>query len=110
MTEAQISREIQRFMKALGFAVYSTEQGYRHERGGTRTSAGIPDLIVLGHGFCLFVEVKRPGGKLRPSQAAFRDEVNDLKYTGDIDWGMWTDVREAWDWCVEQGIVEEGTP
>lgn len=103
MSERQISREIVTFLRSIGFAVWSTEQGWRKERGGTRTTAGYPDLIVIGHGRLLFVEVKRPGGKLRPAQEAFRDECS----ANDVPWAMWTDVREAWDWCVEEGIIEE---
>ena len=103
MKESAISREISDFLRTIGFAVYSTEQGYRKERGGTRQTPGIPDLILLGHGFTSFVEVKGPKGKLRPSQEAFRDECT----ANGVSWHCWRDVREAWDWAVELGIIEE---
>jgi predicted type IV restriction endonuclease len=103
VTESAISREIQAFLRSLGFAVWSTEQGYRPDRGGTRTSAGVPDLIVIGHKRLLFVEVKGERGKLRPSQQAFRDEC----LVNGIPWALWRDVREAWDWCVTEGIIKE---
>lgn len=46
----------------LGFVVYDTSQGYRAERGGTRTTPGIPDLILLHRdpALVLFFEVKPP--------------------------------------------------
>jgi hypothetical protein len=48
--------------QALGFVVYDTSQGYRAEPGGTRTTAGLSDLILLHHNppLVLFFEVKPP--------------------------------------------------
>ena len=104
MTEAQIQREIVVFLRdKLGFAVWETSQGYRKDRGGTRTTAGIPDLYVLGHGRALWVEVKDTKGKLRPSQQTFRDEC----LANGIAWALWRDVRDAWDWAVGEGIIRE---
>ena len=103
MKESQISREIVGFMRDLGFAVWSTEQGYRKERGGTRQTPGIPDLIVMGHGLFTFVEVKTPKGKLRDSQNDFAAECG----RNHVTYLLWRDVRDAWDWCVTHGIVEE---
>ena len=48
--EAKVSLEIQKFLKTIGCAVYSTEQGFRRDKGGTRQTPGIPDLIVIGIG------------------------------------------------------------
>lgn len=31
----------------VGFHVYDFSQGYRHERGGTRQTPGIPDLYLV---------------------------------------------------------------
>ena len=103
MKEAQISREIVGFLRTLGFAVYDTGQGYRKESGGTRITPGLADLIVIGHGLFTFVEVKTAKGKLRPSQEAFRDEC----IQNGVPWQLWRDVREAWDWAADNGIVEE---
>ena len=103
MKEAQISREIVKFLRTLGFAVYDTGQGYRKESGGTRITPGLADLIVIGHGLFTFVEVKTQKGKLRPSQEVFRDEC----IQNGVPWQLWRDVRDAWDWAVAHGIVEE---
>mgnify|MGYP003636798339 FL=1 len=104
MKESAISREIQDFLKMVGFAVYSCEQGYRKERGGTRQTPGIPDLYIMGHGRSLWIEVKTPKGKMRDSQVAFAHQA----LLNDVPCVMWRDVREAFDWCVSIGIVEEG--
>ena len=71
--EQQLSLDVRKALKTLGSAaVYSTEQGYRRERGGTRTSAGIPDLIVFGPGGWTFAELKTPKGSLSEAQEGFR--------------------------------------
>ena len=101
--EAQISREIQDFLKMLGFWVWSTEQGFRKERGGTRQTPGIPDLIVMGHGRHFYVEVKNEKGKLRESQKNFQEccEQNGVEYV------VWRSPTDAFDWCVGVGLIEE---
>ena len=101
MKERQISREIDDFLKSIGCAVYSTEQGYRHERGGTRCTPGIPDKIVIHPDAWTFAEVKRPGGKLTSPQVGFRDECK----SAGIPWELWTDVTDAFDWAARVGLV-----
>lgn len=103
MKEAQISREIQRFMKQVGFGVWSVEQGFRKERGGTRQTPGIPDLWIMGHGLGVWVEVKTPKGKLRESQLLFQSEAQ----ANEVMHEVWRDVRDAFDFCVRHEILEE---
>lgn len=103
--EAKISREITDFLKLIGHVVYSTEQGYRPARGGTRTTPGIPDLLVFGTGPELpffFIEVKAPGGKMRGSQVAFQAECERMNVPHLVAW----DVRDVFDWLVEHGVIE----
>ena len=106
MKEAQIQREIEKFLRTLGAAVYSTSQGYRKDPGGTRTSPGIPDLIVIfPHGPWTFAELKTEKGKLSAHQKTFMDTAIEAG----IPWELWRDVRDAWDWCVRHGIITEGS-
>jgi len=106
LSERQISLEIQKFLKAVGGAVWSSEQGFRKERGGTRTSPGIPDLIVIfPHGPWTFAELKTEKGKLSAHQKTFMDTAIEAG----IPWELWRDVRDAWDWCVRHGIITEGS-
>jgi hypothetical protein len=102
--EAKVSLEIQKFLKAIGCSVYSTEQGFRGDGGGTRQTPGIPDLLVFGIGPELpffFIEVKGPKGKLRDSQIAFQAECKRMGVPYLVAW----DVREVFDFLVEEGAV-----
>jgi hypothetical protein len=102
--EAKVSLEIQEFLKLIGCGVYSTEQGFRRDKGGTRQSPGIPDLICFGTGPELpffFIEVKGPKGKLRDSQIAFQTECERMDVPYLVAW----DVREVFDFLVEKGAV-----
>lgn len=101
--ESAISREIVEFLRTIGFAVWDTGQGYRAAPGGTRITPGLADLVVIGHGLVLFVEVKTEKGKMRPSQDVFRIECDE----NDVLWELWRSVTDAFDWCVSRGIIEE---
>ena len=102
--EAAVSLEIQKFLKTIGCGVYSTEQGFRRDRGGTRQTPGIPDLLVFGIGPELpvfFIEGKGPKGKLRPSQIIFQGECERMEIPYLVAW----DVREVFDFLVEKGVI-----
>ena len=105
--ESVISREIIDFLKLMGSGVYSTEQGFRDPktagRGGTRTSAGIPDLLVFGatHPRFFFIEVKREGGKLRDSQVGFQAECEKAGMLYLVAY----DVRDVFDFLVAHGAI-----
>ena len=102
--ERVISREIDDFLRMIGCAVYSTEQGYRKERGGTRTTPGIPDKIVIHPQAWLFVEVKNEHGKLTEAQDGFRQACHEAG----IPWELWRSVDDAWQWAVGMELIEEG--
>lgn len=103
--EAKVSREIQDFLKTIGCGVYSTEQGFRRDKGGTRQTPGIPDLLVFGIGPELpffFCEVKGPKGTLRDSQLAFQAECERMDVPYLVAW----DVREVFDFLESKGVIE----
>ena len=103
MNEEQISRRIVEFLRMFGGSVYSLEQGYRRERGGTRQTPGTADLQVFFPGVFTFAEIKAPKGRLRTSQEGFR-----LACEGsDVGWVLWRSVADARDWMVANGIIEE---
>ena len=104
-TEAQVSRDIVKFLRELGFGVWSVEQGYRKDAGGTRQTPGIPDLIVMGKGHFTFAEIKRDGGKLRPAQVVFKDEC----IASGVPWQLWRSTHDAMDWLIAVGYLEEKT-
>lgn len=102
MTEREISRDIQGLFRLVGFHVFSTEQGYRRDPGGTRMTPGIPDLWVMGHGMALWIEVKTPKGKLRDSQMAFRA----CCFANGVDYQLMRSIADAKEWLWENGILE----
>jgi len=73
--EKEVQRRVVALYKSAGCFVYVLSQGYRHERGGTRQTKGLPDLYVFPPGCSLALpwwhEVKRPGGKPSPEQVEF---------------------------------------
>lgn len=105
MRESQVSREVQRFLKMIGGEVYTLEQGYRKERGGTRQTPGLPDLFVMfpADKVWTWAELKGPKGKLTVAQSGFRMACMEAGIPHEV----WRDVRDAWAWAVENGLVEE---
>ena len=96
-TEEEISLAIRAVLELHGFDVYSLEQGYRKESGGTRQTAGLPDLFVVGFGRALWVELKSAKGRLRPSQEAFRDVCE----ANAVGWALWRSEADAIEWARE---------
>lgn len=50
----------------------------RRQAGGFSYKMGIPDIYVVINGIHIEIEVKRPGGQLRPMQEKFRDKCRKL--------------------------------
>ena len=95
--EARVSRAVILLLRdTLGGHVWSTEQGYRKERGGTRTTPGIPDLIVMfpQHGFWTFAELKAGKGKLSPAQKVFQE----VSLRAGVPWQLWRSAEDALIW------------
>lgn len=95
--EARIQRNISVLMKTFGFAVWDMSQDR-----ATRQTPGVPDLIIMGWGRVLFVEVKTPKGKESPTQIDFRETCN---ANGGLSL-VWRCDSDAMDWCHQQGIVK----
>lgn len=96
--ETVIRIAICKFLKQLGWAVWDMEQNRP-----TRQTAGFSDLVALGHGRVLFVEVKTAKGILSPAQTVFGAEVAANGGT----FLVWRSVKDAWDWLAREGIIEE---
>ena len=104
--EADLSRAVQRFLRLVGCRVWSTEVGYLPgRRGGTRTTAGVPDLLVFHPAtkrFC-FAELKAPRGRTTKHQTAFLDTARDCG----LDAFVWRSVDDALKW-VNAPVMEGG--
>jgi hypothetical protein len=83
VSEKVVQSHVVHLLRSVGGAVYVL--GTRRPTGdfqGTRQSPGIPDVYCLlpsprsgaGGPRALWVEVKAAGGRLRPEQAAFREQ------------------------------------
>lgn len=76
LTEKDVQRQVKKVLALYGFTVSDFSQGYRpggRRHGTTRQTKGIPDIYAQ-HPILkvrLWIEVKRPGGKVSPDQAAW---------------------------------------
>lgn len=65
--ERDLERKFKDSMETLGCLVFKFVSPGK---------AGVPDrLVVMPGGRCFFVEMKRPGGKLRPLQTFWKDRL-----------------------------------
>ena len=76
--EAEISLEIRKALEKLGIPCYRMNSGgYRGRMRGH--AKGTPDILALPQIVRVptpyWIEVKRPGGKLRPEQLEFADRA-----------------------------------
>jgi len=96
--ETIIRVAIRDLLRTLGFSVWDLEQNRP-----TRQTPGFPDLVAMGRGRILFIEVKTRKGRLSDAQKVFRDECtqNGGEYL------VFRSASEAWDWLVERHVVEE---
>lgn len=94
--EAKLSKEVRRFLRLCGCTTYSTEQGFRPQRGGTRCSPGVPDLIVFqpSKGRMAFVELKVGYNKLNRAQAQFQR----VALMSGVECHVWRSVDDAKAW------------
>ena len=67
-TEKLIEQAIRRVAKSLGWWTLKVA-------GGQFQTPGIPDLLCLKEGRAVWLEVKTPGGKATPKQAAMMAEI-----------------------------------
>jgi hypothetical protein len=75
--ESELQSSIVRMLRALGFVVKSTNTYDRRRARVMAQDKGIPDLLVSHSDFApkwIGMEVKTPGGKMKPEQQALLDE------------------------------------
>lgn len=71
VSEAAIEREIVVFLRGKGFFVAKIPNDALYKCNVSNVVKGMPDLIAISpKGVLYFLEVKRPGGKVRPAQKA----------------------------------------
>lgn len=75
MTEQDIMNSIRLKLSEIGFAVFRANVGKIKLSDGRWFDTGLPkgfsDLFAVKDGKIYFIEVKKPGGKIRPEQTTF---------------------------------------
>ena len=101
MKEKDLSKAIRTALKLLGCRCYSTEQGYRKSPGGTRQTAGIPDLLVFHErsGAFVFAELKVGKRKLTPAQLDFQATCHRCN----VPHQVWRSLDDALGWWKDKG-------
>jgi len=79
MRESTIVKNIMKTVRCEYPHAFVVKLADRHTRG-------MPDLLILLPGIVLFVEVKAPGGVLRPIQRATHTEINTAGGTVLVAW------------------------
>lgn len=70
--EGKLVKKIKELIVARGgrpFKIHGSDEGFQE--------IGIPDLLVCYYGWFIGIEVKQPGGELRPAQRAVLHEIYD---------------------------------
>ena len=75
-SETTIQREIVDYLRKRGLLVKITAS-HRQQAFGMK---GVPDLIVHGPDWTLYIECKSKTGELRPAQVQFQKDIS--RYTG----------------------------
>src|SRR5262245_42370766 len=108
-TESQISKSIRDALDKLGIPNWRMNSGVVRVRGGFMRLApeGTPDILAapnVPEGMTawecpklLWIEVKKPGGKLRPAQLAFGDRMRNRGHA----WLCVESFHEVLDWLKE---------
>lgn len=78
MAEKTLDAHVRVICRDLGLLVY-------HTFDSRRSTAGFPDLVVVGPGGVLFRELKTQKGRLTPAQVMWGDA---LRAAG-VNWGVW---------------------
>lgn len=103
MKEIDIQRQIVNWLRAVlprKYRCFAIPNGARRTRSGLASNAvpgltpGVPDLMIVGGGEAMFIEVKRPGGKLSDAQSEF---------------GTWCALEGAAGWCVAYSVDDVRT-
>lgn len=69
VTEAQWQSQVVGIAKQYGWLTFHPVKNQPTARGHRQTTQpGWPDLVILGHGRSLFVELKSEKGRVRPEQ------------------------------------------
>lgn len=96
--EVDCERTIIEAAHTLGYLVHGSRPA--GHKAGWRTplkgDKGWPDLVIVGHGQCFVVEIKRKPNRLEPAQQAWFDALN----------AAGVDVRLVWVPEQQQDLID----
>lgn len=82
MTEQDIQNSIRIALSNMGYVVFRANVGKIRTPEGRYFDTGLPkgfsDLLAIKDGKAYFIEVKKPGGKIRPDQVVFINRMKDM--------------------------------
>ena len=71
MTEKQFQAQVVQLATTLGYLVY-------HTYDSRRSQAGFPDLVLVGRGRVVFVELKTAKGRVSPAQKIWLSKLREV--------------------------------
>lgn len=93
MSEAQFQTRILDYCRLRGLLVFHSGDSRRD------TTAGFPDLVIVGRAGVIFAELKTDKGRLRPEQQTWLDRLDEAGATAAVwrpaDWPIIRDHLEA---------------
>jgi len=75
MTEAAITKQILAYLKAEGWYTWKVH-------GGPLQKSGMPDIMTVKDGRTMWLEVKRPGGRITRLQFYRMEELREAGHEG----------------------------
>jgi hypothetical protein len=90
MVETDIQNSIRLALSQFGVVIrqntgnFLTPDGRRVKCGVT----GLSDLLFVGDGYVAFIEVKKPGGRIRPEQKNFIRRMRELHHRAGIAYSV----------------------
>ncbi len=81
LTEKQIQAQIVEYLRWHGWFVSEIRERYSNGTG-RYSDPGIPDIVAIKNGRTIWLEVKTPKGKVRPSQIKWHEEC--IKHGGKV--------------------------
>ena len=74
MTENDVKADIKKYLDMNGYFHYPNVQNFTRNNRGMN---GVSDRTAIKGGLVIWIEIKKPGGKIRPSQKVFMERILD---------------------------------
>lgn len=93
VSEASFQRAVIAYARSSNYLVAHHHDSRRQIRPGVfvgdTDAAGLPDLIIAGHGVLIFAELKAEKGRLSPAQERWRNVLQAVESLHPVMWRLW---------------------